>query len=244
MVNKVAKICGLKDQEAARVAIDSGANLVGVILVPGRKRTVDADQAMQIAQLCQDRRQKLDRVHQTSKELLKIARESKLTGSNWFDYCAQLIIENGPFLVGVFRNQSLKEVIEISHRLNLDFVQLHGSEDIEEYASAIDLPVIARFVLQSDNIELAVETHRHFLTLLDSEVGGEGHLINWTNASEFYSKLDGRFILAGGLTPENVGRAVNVDGCVGVDVSGGVETQGVKDPKKIQRFLTIVKNII
>ncbi|VEU23209.1 DEKNAAC104324 [Brettanomyces naardenensis] len=237
MDTKIVKICGLKSVDVAQTAVDVGSNLLGVIVVPGRARTVDPEVAIKISQLCQQRRQKLHREYQSSIELLRKANECELEGAAWFENCCRLIVENGPFFVGVFRNQPLQEVIDTSHKLGLDFVQLHGSEDVDEYVTHIELPVIPRFVLQRDNIGLAVKTHRHILPLLDSERGGEGKLINWKDAERFYSEMDGRFLLAGGLTPENVALALKVKGCVGVDVSGGVETEGKKDKGKVERFL-------
>ena len=237
MSGKIVKICGLKDAESASVAIKRGANLLGVILVPNRKRTVEDDKAREISNLCRQQRKRLNRRFQTSKELINYARTLSSTGALWFEDCSKLIIENGPFLVGVFRNQPLDDVISICKRLDIDIVQLHGSENLEEYVPALELPVIARFTPGRSDLSKAVQTHKHLLPLLDSEAGGQGKMIDWAEAAEFNRDLDGQFILAGGLTPENVDRALLVSGCLGVDVSGGVETDGSKDHEKIERFL-------
>jgi len=237
MGEKIEKICGLKDAEAAKVAIQQGANLLGVILVPNRKRTVEPEKAREISKLCRQQRKKLNRRFQTSAELIKYARTLSNTGASWFEECSKLIVENGPFLVGVFRNQPLEDVIKISRQLDVDIVQLHGSEDLEEYVPALELPVIARFTPGKSDMSRAVQTHKHLLPLLDSEAGGQGNVIDWAEAAQFNRELGGRYILAGGLTPENVGRALLVSGCLGVDVSGGVETGGSKDHGKIETFL-------
>ncbi|KAH3663826.1 hypothetical protein OGAPHI_005229 [Ogataea philodendri] len=236
-MNQVVKICGLKTAADAQTAIDSGANLVGVILVPNRARTVDHAEAKKISQLCKEKRQALGREYVDSTRLQKHLLESNLEGPAWFEYVAEEIAKNGPFLVGVFRNQKLEDVQQLREALSLDFVQLHGSEDFKAYTAALDVPVIARFVLDHPNLEDAPKTHSHVLPLLDSEAGGEGKVIDWADAAEFHRRLDGRYLLAGGLNQHNVQSALAVQGCVGVDVSGGVETDGVKDTDKITQFI-------
>lgn len=230
------KICGIKELEDAQVAIDGGAGLVGMIMCPGRSRTADPAKVKQVAAACREARGKLSRKYKTSQELLKIAGNSSLEGAEWFEQNAELVVENGPFLVGVFRNQPLGQVIEAVDELQLDFVQLHGSEDVSEFRAALNVPIIARFVPSRPNIGDAM-TKTHFLTLLDSEFGGQGELIDWNDAQRFYEDLEGRYLLSGGLTPENVAKGLKLGGCLGADVATGVETDGVKDKQKIRAFL-------
>ncbi|ODV85576.1 hypothetical protein CANARDRAFT_7683 [[Candida] arabinofermentans NRRL YB-2248] len=248
MTRKVVKICGLQTTEAAQQAIASGADLLGVILVPNRARTIEHLTAKQLSALCKEQRQKHQREFISSKDLLAHLR-SKMTeysGSEWFEYAVDQISANGPFLVGVFRNQPLSEVQKLSDALDLDFIQLHGSENFPEYIEALDKPVIPRYVLQQTNISEALETGRHIIPLLDSEFGGEGKVISWSDASQFGNSngLNGRYLLAGGLNPDNVKEALGVDGCIGVDVSGGTETEGVKDLNKIKLFVSNAKTMV
>ncbi|GME75189.1 unnamed protein product [Ambrosiozyma monospora] len=244
---KLIKICGLKTPTEAKAAIDNGANLLGVIMVPNRKRTIDPESALRISQLCQETR--LSRgTTTTSKDILNIIiRSNTATTTNpseWFTNTIQQVISNGPFLVGVFRNQSIDDINASVVKLGLDMVQLHGTEDIEEYASKITVPVIPRFVLtDSTRLQLALRMGLFVAPLLDSEAGGEGKVIDWDVAANTLGKeMGGVFILAGGLKPENVADALNVYGCVGVDVSGGVETDGKKDLGKIKLFLENGRN--
>lgn len=238
MGDQIVKICGLKTLEAAEVAVSSGANLLGTILVPNRARTVDMDIAKEIVKLCRETRIEKKRQFVNSVDMMNHLRESRLEGSEWFEYVAKTVVENGPFLVGVFRNQSLEEVRQVAEELELDIVQLHGSEDFPLFIEQLEVPVIPRYVLNKGNIKDSLVTHKHLMPLLDSEVGGEGKLINWEDAKAFGGdELNGRYILAGGLTPENVKSALSNSGCLGVDVSGGVETEGVKDNAKIKAFI-------
>lgn len=237
MPKKIVKICGIKSEDAAETAITSGASLLGTILVPNRARTVDPVSARKISKLCYERRLENGSKFLSSKDLLRYVRSLDATGATWFEKVSEVLVENGPYLVGVFRNQPLEEVIRISRDDKIDIVQLHGSEDIDQFVSALELPVIPRFVLSKPGIENALSTHKFLLPLFDSEKGGEGKLVNWEDASKFGNDMNGRYILAGGLTPENVGSALGVEGCYGVDVSGGVETGGNKDNVKIRKFV-------
>ena len=77
------------------------------------------------------------------------------------------------------------------------------------------------------------------LVLLDHGSGGSGEAFDWSLIREI--RRD--FILAGGLTPENVREAVEQTGPAAVDVSSGVETEGRKDPEKIRRFVRTVRSM-
>lgn len=230
-MSPLVKICGLQSLEPAQCAIDNGANMLGVIMVPNRARTVDYEIARKISHLAKKKRLENQSQFADSKDLLK---EVKTKSENWFDEAKKLIQKNGPFLVGVFRNQPLETIIEMVNRLELDFVQLHGSEDFEFFTASIPVPVIPRYTLEKSTQSQA--TNQHILPLLDSETGGEGKTIDWDQCAELGNK-SGKYLLAGGLTPENVASAAGLPGCIGVDVSGGVETDGVKDLRKIEMFI-------
>ncbi|CAX44275.1 n-(5'-phosphoribosyl)anthranilate isomerase, putative [Candida dubliniensis CD36] len=215
---KVVKICGIKSVEAAKVAIDNGANLLGCILVPNRARTIDHEVAKQISQMMGHR---------------KPPKFDASTPTEHFELVSQWIVENGPFLVGVFRNQPREEVFRIARELGLDFIQLHGSEDKLEFVNS-EFGIIPRYVVP-DEMDLLGEQAPSLmqcvsLPLLDSEAGGEGKVLDWT----FIERLPTKALLAGGLTPENIPTFQTI---LGYDVSGGVETNGVKDSSKIIKFI-------
>ncbi|CCK72186.1 phosphoribosylanthranilate isomerase TRP1 KNAG_0J01040 [Huiozyma naganishii CBS 8797] len=211
----LVKVCGLQTYEAAERALVSGANLIGIICVPGRKRTIEPSVAKSISGL----------IH---------------SDGQFKDRC----------LVGVFRNQPKEQVKQIADEYNVDAVQLHGDEDWLEYHQFIGKPVIKRMIFDRDCDTVVEICHDSNLSklcipLFDSEAGGTGEKLNWGNISKWTETVQPqpRFILAGGLTPENVAEAISLPGVVGVDVSGGVETDGVKDLNKISQFVANGKKV-
>lgn len=213
----VVKVCGLQSTEAARRALYSDADLLGIICVPNRKRTVDPIVAKEISDLVRE--------YKTS------------TGTP-------------RYLVGVFRNQSMEDVLNIVNEYGIDIVQLHGDEPWQEYQDFLGLPVIKRLVFPRDCdilLNTPPEKSHLFTPLFDSEAGGTGELLDWNSISDWATKHENsqflQFILAGGLTPENVSDAVQLNGVIGVDVSGGVETDGAKDMNKITNFIRNAKNM-
>lgn len=147
--------------------------------------------------------------------------------------------------VGVFVNASLQEVWDIASRCNLDFVQLHGDET-PEYCRALKIPVIKAFRVEDSGFDpAAMDAYGADWVLLDTfcpgSYGGTGTSFDWRSAAEHCRQLKTPFIVAGGLTPENVAEAVTLLQPSGVDVSGGVETDGKKDLQKIVRFIEAVR---
>ncbi|CDK27292.1 unnamed protein product [Kuraishia capsulata CBS 1993] len=239
----LVKICGLKSAKAASHALDSGADLTGIILVPNRARTVEVAEAAEISRVVRARRAAFSREFPNSNVLWQHLQSLDLNEESWSAHVAETLKQNGPFLVGVFRNQSLDEINSMVDQIGLDFVQLHGSEDPEVYIPGIKVPVIRRITVdQPIEVLLAeVNSKKHLLALLDSELGGEGKTVDWGRA-HLLGETGGRYLLAGGLTPDNVGEALKNSGTLGVDVSGGVETNGTKDFDKIAMFVKNAKS--
>lgn len=142
--------------------------------------------------------------------------------------------------VGVFVNTPLAEVQDIAKRCKLDFVQLHGNES-PEYCNLVKVPVIkgVRVGPNFDVSELAA--YQVEWILLDSFVpgqqGGTGMAFDWKLAKHLREQIKTPLFVAGGLTAENVGEAAGILSPQGIDVSGGVETNGSKDIEKIKKFL-------
>ncbi|MDO7788498.1 phosphoribosylanthranilate isomerase [Desulforamulus aquiferis] len=151
-----------------------------------------------------------------------------------------------PFItrVGVFRDASPEEIRHIAKYCGLDLVQLHGQES-PDYCRDLGLNSIKAIPVSDQGI--MVKAHDYpvkallFDTCTGGQSGGTGRVFNWQLIQEIKYKLP--FILAGGLTPENVGRAVVLLNPYGVDVSSGVERNGQKDPDLIKEFINRVREV-
>ncbi|RMZ77981.1 hypothetical protein DV738_g4134, partial [Chaetothyriales sp. CBS 135597] len=228
------KICGTRTPECAKAAIEAGADAIGIILVPGRKRLVDDKTALQIAHV----------VRTTPKPGSKRSRLEGVGARDFFEHGAELLSRTDRAqLVGVFLDSPLDHIIDQVHKLGLDVVQLHGSEP-SEWARDIPVPVIKKFSPADAGVNVR---GYHCLPLLDAGIGGSGEKVNVEETKALLAKDKYlRLILAGGLDADNVRAAVEKlgdlqEGVVGVDVSSGVETKGEQDVEKIREFIKAAK---
>lgn len=210
----IVKIDGVRRSEDAMVAAAAGANYVGTVFVPGRRRRVDPTAAREIT----------DRL--------------------------RAIGADAPQSVGLFGDQPLAEVLDTIAVAGIDAAQLCGEESVT-YCQAVQrhATVIKALHVPDDADAAAIARIGDLIDAyaadgciiaLDSQVaglhGGTGQSFDWSVAAQLAAS--GRqFLLAGGLTPENVAEAVSLVSPWGVDVSSGVETDGEKDAGKIRRFV-------
>ena len=207
------KICSVQAVDHALAAAEAGADFVGFNFVPGVRRRLEED---------------------AGRRMVREYRERRGTG--------------GPKLVGIFADQPLEEVNRILAECDLDMAQLSGQEPIS-YALRVERPVIkAVHVPAGQPRDQTIDDLNRLLTeleasgilpLLDPHVdgapGGTGATFDWAIAEALAPSH--RFLLAGGLTPDNVADAVRQVHPWGVDVSSGVETGGLKDPEKVRAFV-------
>lgn len=142
--------------------------------------------------------------------------------------------------VGVFVREDPETVARLLNTGIIDIAQLHGGEN-EEYIRRLreltDKPVIQAFRIDGKEDIAAAQASSADLVLLDSGSGGTGTVFNW----ELIKHLQRPYFLAGGLGPGNVKDAVQALKPYAVDVSSGIETDGVKDRAKIEQFVAAVK---
>lgn len=140
--------------------------------------------------------------------------------------------------VGVFVDQDLDDVIETARFVGFDTVQLHGSED-EEYITAVrsslGIPVIKSFGISEDQLSLARGTSADMVLVDPGRGSGETFDLSLLNG------IGRSIIIAGGLTPDNVGETIRRVRPYGVDTSSGIESEGSKDREKMIRFVSAVR---
>ncbi|MFD9454932.1 phosphoribosylanthranilate isomerase [Streptomyces sp. NPDC059985] len=143
-------------------------------------------------------------------------------------------VPDGVLTVGVFRGQSVGEVRRLTEESGVRAVQLHGDEG-PEYYEELRAPGRTLVRATAEHVERCGELGEDLL-LLDAPDPGSGKPWNWGSAE--FTAPEGRWLLAGGLTPTNVREAVAATGAWGVDVSSGVERErGVKSPELIRAFV-------
>lgn len=205
------KICGNRDPALCRLAVETGADLLGFIFVPGVKRHIDVELAAECI------------------------REAKRVGNRHV------------LAVGVFVDEEPATINRYAQVAELDLVQLHGGE-LPESLIEIDFPVVKAIrpkptetfdEIQRQISKFASAENPPIAYLIDGydarQHGGFGVRADWNIAADLAKYFP--IILAGGLTPENVVLAIEMVCPMGVDVSSGVETKGVRDPEKIKRFI-------
>jgi phosphoribosylanthranilate isomerase len=143
----------------------------------------------------------------------------------------------------VFVDESPAEIAEVLAATEVDRIQLHGFEEpmVQELAGT---RVVKAFRARDESILTEIEEWAAPFFLLDTwhpaQAGGTGERFDWDIARRAHRF--GKFILAGGLTPENVGNAIREVRPFGVDVSSGIEkSPGIKDPAKIRAFVDAVR---
>lgn len=144
--------------------------------------------------------------------------------------------------IGVFADQAQAHVLEIAQGCGLDGIQLHGGESPTELTWFIEQNVFAYKALgiatAGDVASLSVYPGAVKLVdaKVDGELGGTGRTFDWSLARELNQST--KLILAGGLTPDNVGHAISALGPYGVDTASGVEVSpGVKDEQLVRTFI-------
>ena len=143
--------------------------------------------------------------------------------------------------VGVFVNEDISAISEIVQSGIIDLIQLHGDEDdlyIERLKEICDCPVI-KAVGVGGTLPLLPKAADYLLfDTISTQRGGVGKAFDWNILNEYHNMP---YFLAGGLSTENVSEALSQLLPFCVDVSSGVETDGFKDPEKINEFVQLVR---
>lgn len=141
--------------------------------------------------------------------------------------------------VGVFVDETAENVAYLLNQNIIDIAQLHGKES-DEYINRLrkltEKPIIKAFRISSSTDIVTAENSKADFILLDSGAG-TGTVFDW----ELIQNINRPYFLAGGLYPNNVKSAIETLHPYAVDVSSGIETNGLKDKTKMADFITAVR---
>jgi phosphoribosylanthranilate isomerase len=208
------KICGITRVEDARMAVSLGADYLGFIFASSPRQVAPESVRPIVDALDSERRGGLP----------------------------------VPERVGVFVNAAGEFIEEAARRARLTMLQLHGDEG-PEFCAGFELPVLKALRIRDRGIFDLVARYPTPYILLEPYVpgkrGGTGIVANWRLAAELVRNFpDKRFVLAGGLGPENVQAAVAAVRPFAVDASSALESApGVKDRQKMTKFFEVVRQI-
>jgi phosphoribosylanthranilate isomerase len=207
------KICGITRAEDARLAVSIGADYLGFIFAPSPRQVTP----------------------EAVGSILRFLEKEQSAKS--------ATVER----VGVFVNAAKGFIEKAARQAGLTMLQLHGDED-PDFCDRFDLPVIKVLRIRDRGIFDRIASYPTPYILLEPYVpgkrGGTGIQTNWQLAAELVRTFpDKRFLLAGGVGPENVQAAVAAVQPFAVDASSALESApGVKDPQKMRAMIEAMRN--
>lgn len=245
------KMCGISKVETIPAVVEAKPDYMGFVFAPS-KRQVTVDQAKTLVEELHKQygnRYSREEV-QCSNDVVQdgavigAVHEGTLTSTE--NASPTLIHQEAIKTVGVFVNETLDNLVSIATETNLDAVQLHGDEDeafIQSLKGRTNVEIWKAVQIRSAaDAEAWIDSSADML-LFDAyhkdERGGTGEVFDWSCLDEF----ERPFMLAGGIDSTNVARAIRTVRPYGIDISSGIETDGVKDDEKIKAFTNIVRTI-
>ena len=215
------KMCGISKVETIPAVVEAKPDYMGLVFAPS-KRQVTVDQAKTL----------VEELHRGYAQ--KYGSDTEHDKNDTIK------------TVGVFVNETVDNLVTIANEANLDAVQLHGDEDeafIQSLKERTNVEVWKAVQIRSAaDVEKWIDSSADML-LFDAyhkdERGGTGEVFDWSSLDAF----ERPFMLAGGIDSTNVARAIRTVRPYGIDISSGIETNGMKDDKKITAFTKIVKSI-
>ena len=224
------KMCGISKVETISAIVDAKPDYMGLVFAPS-KRQVTVDQA---------------------KTLVEELYKQNVVGNNSEAEQTEPVttLDTASFetikTVGVFVNETIENLLKIAVEVKLDVIQLHGDED-ESFIQILKEQSNVE-VWKAVQVRSAVDAEKWIdssadMLLFDAyhkdERGGTGEVFDWSSLDEF----ERPFMLAGGIDSTNVARAIRTVRPYGIDISSGIETNGVKDDEKMKAFTNIVRTI-
>ena len=224
------KMCGISKVETIPAIVDAKPDYMGLVFAPS-KRQVTVEQAKT---LVEELHKQYAVRYNSRTEHTAVLTSLEPTNSETIK------------TVGVFVNETIENLLKIAEEIKLDVIQLHGDEDesfiqILKEQSNVEVWKAVQ-VRSATDAEKWIDSSADML-LFDAyhkdERGGTGEVFDWSSLDEF----ERPFMLAGGIDSTNVARAIRTVRPYGLDISSGIETNGVKDNEKMKAFTNIVRTI-
>jgi phosphoribosylanthranilate isomerase len=236
------KICGTTNLEDALVAVEAGADAVGFVFYEKSPRYVTVETAREIVEKLPESVEKIGVFVGSEKDPVEVLLQARLTGTQSY-FFAQGVAGSTAHNKASGRNS-----LPSRFRNVMAFpMSLFGENASEAERAFAGLAESKKKLSADDSIPAgAFDTF-----LLDSgdlrQPGGTGRTFDWKKASALAGAMrkDGlNLVVAGGLTPDNVGEAISILQPWGVDVVSGVEASpGKKDPEKVRAFVKAVRDM-
>ena len=206
------KICGLSEPVTMKAALDAGADMVGLVFFAKSPRNVNVEQAAALAKMAKGKAAVVALVVDADDALVELI--SKRVRPNYFQ---------------AHGNETPNRVVEIAKLTGVEVIKAIAVREASDVAKAQNYHGKAALILFDAKAPD---------TLKDALPGGNGISFDWT----LLKGIEGRYMLSGGLSPENVAEAIAMTGAPIVDVSSSVETApGVKDVALIRKFIEQAK---
>lgn len=155
----------------------------------------------------------------------------------------------GMEVIALFVNPSATEVQSVIDTGLIDYLQFHGDESAE-FCQSFAMPYMKAFrVKPGEDLNAMISQYGSAeLILLDSydekAPGGTGKVFDWQQAESLATSKDIKLVLAGGLNPDNIQRAIKQVKPYGIDVASGVEqSPGIKDPQKMKLLIEGARSV-
>ena len=235
------KICGCMRTADAFAAAEAGADFIGIMFADSRRR-VSVEEAALIVRAAGTPLRELEQ-----DEPPTLHPGTFDTIDAWYAHGAEaldrLLARKRPLVVGVFADQPVEEVNQISDETGIDLVQLSGNEPWAD-CLALNRQAIKVVHQRADEdgggMLARIDPGAAVAVMLDPS-SGAGIVGDWAAARAVAARIP--IWLAGGLTPENAAEAIAAVRPWCVDVSTGVETSGAKDAAKIAAFVRAAQGV-
>lgn len=238
----IVKICGISQLETIPAIVEAKPDYMGLVFAPSKRQVTVAEAKELVLELRRKESAYIDIAAQAWTQQVKESDTVDLNGNDTNGSEVQHTLQRIK-TVGVFVNETIENIVHTVHEVALDAVQLHGDEDecfIQALKEETTVEIWKAVQVRTAEDAAAWMDSSADMLLFDTyhkdERGGTGEIFDWSSLDY----VERPFMLAGGISADNVARAIRTVRPYGVDISSGVEIEGQKDNQKIVAFMDLV----